>query len=241
MISNYDIRSKARDTLEHSLFGSTWITLVIISVVFSVIVSLPGTIGELISGKKVALIASVGMIFFVLSILIEGPMEYGWTRIMRSVARKEKNADIKDLFVAYGDALTESVVLGLLRTVFITLWCLLLIVPGIIKAYAYSMAFYIQQDSEDKDWRSCLDRSQEMMGGYKGKLFLLDLSFIGWYIVGALCFGVGILWVAVYHSVARAHFYESLKAMQGTDEATDSADDLGSDEKAVFSEIDGNK
>ena len=214
MISNYDIRAKARDTLEHSLFGSTWITLVIITVIFGVIVGLPGSIGELISGRNIALIASVGVIFFVLSILIEGPMEYGITRIFLGVVRKTKKADIKDMFIGYSEALTESVVLGLLRTVFIALWSLLLIIPGIIKAYAYSMAFYIQQDSDNKDWRYCLDRSQEMMRGHKGKLFLLDLSFIGWYIVGALCFGVGILWVSVYHSVARAHFYEELRGPQ---------------------------
>ena len=250
MISNYDIRSKARDTLEHSLFGSTWITLVIITVIFGVIVGLPGSIGELISGRNIALIASVGVIFFVLSVLIEGPMEYGLTRIMLNVVRKEKKADIKDLFIGYNEALTESVLLGLLRTVFIALWSLLLFIPGVIKAYAYSMAFYIQQDSEDKDWRSCLDRSQTMMKGYKGKLFLLDLSFIGWYILGALCFGIGILWVSVYHATARTHFYEELKAAQegstaqdgiGTNE--DPADPLRSEDNGnnVFSELDDNK
>ena len=50
-----------------------------------------------------------------------------------------------------------------------------------------------------------------MMRGYKGKLFLLDLSFIGWYILGALCFGIGILFVAPYVTLARTNFYFSLK------------------------------
>ena len=50
------------------------------------------------------------------------------------------------------------------------------------------------------------------MKGYKGKLFCLDLSFIGWYILGALCLGVGVLFVMPYHETARANFYEALKA-----------------------------
>jgi len=221
-----DLRAKARDTLEHNLFGNLWITLVVLVFLFGVIVGIPGSLGNGLSIGSVALFASLGVISFALSILIEGPMEYGLTRVMTNVARKSKKADIKDLFVGYKEALTESVVLGLLRIVFIFLWTLLLIVPGIIKAYAYSMAYYIQQDSEDKEWRSCLDKSQEMMRGYKGKLFLLDLSFIGWYIVGAICLGVGMLWVAAYHSVARAHFYEELKNARAAEVGEARTDDL---------------
>ena len=54
------------------------------------------------------------------------------------------------------------------------------------------------------------------MKGYKGKLFCLDLSFIGWYIVGALCLGIGVLWVTPYHQTARANFYEALQAEYGS-------------------------
>ena len=215
MISNSDIRAKALDTLEHRLFGNVWITLIVVNFVYSVIVGFPGALGNAVSRNNTALLASVGTIFTLLSVLVKGPMEYGFTRVLTNVARNKKKADIKDLFDGYREAVTESVVLGLLRSVFIVLWGLLFIIPGIIKAYSYSMAMFIQQDSEDKNWRSCLDRSQQMMQGNKGRLFLLDLSFIGWYIVGALCLGIGIIWVAAYHSVARAHFYEELRREQG--------------------------
>ena len=50
------------------------------------------------------------------------------------------------------------------------------------------------------------------MNGKKGKLFCLDLSFIGWMIVGSLAFGVGTLWVTAYMQSARANFYEDIKA-----------------------------
>jgi len=211
MIHNGQIRDRAKGSLERSIFASVWLILVVMGVIYVVIVSLPSTIGDLVSNKRLELIASVGVICFVLSVLINGPMEYGLSRVYVSLVSNGKRPDIRDLFVGYKEAATESVVLGLLRTVYIVLWGLLLVIPGIIKLYAYSMAFYIQQDEEDKHWNACLEKSQEMMRGHKWRLFLLDLSFLGWYIVGALCAGVGLLWVAVYHATARAIFYEDLK------------------------------
>ena len=209
MIENRDIRAKARDTLEHRLFGNVWIMMIIVALIYGAIVGLPGSIGGLLPGKAKY---AIGWIFSIASIIIAGPMEYGLARLVLKVERGDKKIDFKDLFVGFKEDFQNAIFLGFLRDLFIFLWCLLFIIPGIIKAYAYSMAFYIQQDDKDKDWRRCLDLSNEMMRGYKGKLFLLDLSFIGWYIVGLLCLGVGVLWVTPYHTMARAHFYDELKA-----------------------------
>ena len=108
-------------------------------------------------------------------------------------------------------------ILGFLKNIFIMLWMLLLIVPGIVKSYSYAMAYYLRQDdvSKEKQAIDYINQSKEMMNGYKWKLFCLDLSFIGWYIVGALCLGIGVFFVAPYHEVARANFYEELKLASG--------------------------
>jgi uncharacterized membrane protein len=76
------------------------------------------------------------------------------------------------------------------------------------------MAFYIRNDHPEYTATEAITKSREMMKGYKGKLFLLDLSFIGWIIVGILCCGVGTLWVYPYQQMARAHFYQELKNKQ---------------------------
>ena len=86
--------------------------------------------------------------------------------------------------------------------------------------YSYSMAFYIQQDSENKDWNYCITESRRVMNGHKWDLFVLDLSFLGWYIVGMLCLGIGVLWVTPYHQMARAHFYETVILGKETTEKT---------------------
>ena len=120
--------------------------------------------------------------------------------------------DIAELFAHFNKFWAAFKVL-FLTGLFSFLWSLLLVIPGIVKAYAYSMAYYIKLDHPEYTWGQCLDQSQVMMKGYKMTLFIQDLSFIGWYIVGALCFGLGTLWVMPYHHAARSVFYENLKAL----------------------------
>jgi len=74
------------------------------------------------------------------------------------------------------------------------------------------MSMYILQDNPDMQVSECINESQRMMLGKKLQLFCLDLSFLGWYIVGLLCFGVGVFFVAPYHQMARTNFYLALKA-----------------------------
>lgn len=224
MIELYDVRSRARDSLEHRLFGNVWITLLVCSLIYSAIVGLPTSLSGIVSRLSPAVGALIGVPLGLVGLVVSGPMAYGITRIFHKVALGNKKIDIADLFCGFREELGETFLLGLLRSVFIFLWSLLLIVPGIIMSYAYSMAFFIQQESQDKTWRTCLDESKELTRGYKGKLFLLDLSFLGWFIVGALCLGVGLLWVDVYHTMARAHFYEELKRIRAAEFGETTAD-----------------
>ena len=98
-------------------------------------------------------------------------------------------------------------ILGMVKYVLIMLWSLLLIVPGIMKAYSYSMAPFIQQDADTKEWKHCLVTSKEVMNGKRKQLFRLDVGFIPYYLLGLICFGVGALWVTAWHNTARANFY----------------------------------
>jgi uncharacterized membrane protein len=76
------------------------------------------------------------------------------------------------------------------------------------------MTPYILHDNPEMGVSDSLRRSQQMMKGFKTKLFLLDLSFIGWLLLGFITFGIGLLWVCPYMATARAKFYEELKARQ---------------------------
>ena len=196
MVENSILRDNARGQLGRKIFGEVWLMMLLACFI-------------------VAAIEGVAGVTYVGTIVIAGPLSYGLCRVLVKRVRNEGKVELGDLFDGFKEAFTDSLLLGLLQSIFIFLWTLLLVIPGIIKSYSYAMSSFIQQDSRNKNWRDCLDASRDMMDGYKMQLFLLDLSFLGWYIVGALCFGIGTLFVIPYHQMARANFYMALVAERG--------------------------
>ena len=102
--------------------------------------------------------------------------------------------------------------LTILEYIFITLWSLLLIFPGFIAAYRYSMAIYLLVDDPSRSPLECLRLSKEMMKGHKWELFVLDLSFIGWGFLAMLpLVGYAVqVWTVPYISMTKALYYEKL-------------------------------
>jgi uncharacterized membrane protein len=99
----------------------------------------------------------------------------------------------------------------LLKSIFIFLWSLLLIIPGIIKAYAYRMVPYILADNPNIGASKAIALSNEMTMGHKFDMFVLDLSFIGWYLLSSLALGVGVLFVMPYENATNAELYLVLR------------------------------
>ncbi len=98
-----------------------------------------------------------------------------------------------------------------LRDVYNLLWTLLLIIPGIIKAYSYRMVPYILADNPNLGADNAITLSRRMMDGNKFPLFVLELSFLGWYLLGLLALGVGILFVNPYYNATEAQLYLLLR------------------------------
>ena len=98
-----------------------------------------------------------------------------------------------------------------LMALFINLWSLLLIVPGIIKMYAYSLTPYILIDNPELSANQAINLSCRMMKGHKFDLFFLHLSFIGWGILSLFTAGVGMLWLMPYMMTTQAAFYEEVR------------------------------
>ena len=101
--------------------------------------------------------------------------------------------------------------LNILIAIFTFLWTCLLIIPGIIKQYAYSMAYYVLADNPELTAREALTKSKEIMKGHKLDLFVLQLSFIGWYFLIGITFGIAAIYVVPYISATTANFYNSIK------------------------------
>lgn len=163
------------------------------------------------------LILSATSFLIVGVIIFAGVIEYGLAAFTASVAKGDENTGFSLMFNGF-NRFGDSFVAGLLRFIFTFLWSLLLIIPGIVKSYSYSMTFYIMQDQPGISGKEVIDKSRKMMAGHKGKLFLLDLSFIGWFLLSALTFGIlMIFYVGPYHRTSHACFYEKIKAERSSE------------------------
>lgn len=195
--TNSELRRSTREQLK-----GNWGTAILLCLIFSIICGSPGLIFSKFNPYA-------GQIF---GIIIGGPLALGLNTCFLKLVRHEPFM-FENLFDGFKN-FTSSVIAQLLITIFVLLWSLLLLIPGIIAAYRYSMVFYILSDNPEIGAMEALKRSKEMMMGFKWKLFCLQLSFIGWALLGILTLGIGYLWLIPYIYGATANFYENLKATQ---------------------------
>lgn len=104
----------------------------------------------------------------------------------------------------------KLVAIFILTWIFILLWSLLFIIPGLIAMYRYRLAYYIALDHPELGPLECIRESKRLIDGYKLELFILDLSFLGWHILGALTFGIALIFKLPYIEVTYALFYQEL-------------------------------
>ena len=142
-------------------------------------------------------------------IFVFGPLLVGQNAVYRKSSKAEKftPADLFSGFKKYGRSLGA----GVLQLVFTTLWSLLLIVPGIIKAFSYNLTPYIIDVDDTKGPKEAINLSKAMMKGYKGQYFVLVLSFLGWNILSLFTFGIlDLLYVGPYQAQTFYNFREKV-------------------------------
>jgi uncharacterized membrane protein len=140
------------------------------------------------------------------------PLAWGYITFFLRLIRDE-NLDYGHLFDGFNQYF-RIFLAELLKGIYILLWALLLIIPGLIKEYSYAMTEFILKDNPEMSGEEAICESMRLMQGHKMQLFLLDLSMIGWLILSILTLGIGLLFLLPYNYTAHAHFYEDLKAKQ---------------------------
>lgn len=151
----------------------------------------------------------------VLAVILLIPISWGFSLAFLSLHRgtDKDPLDIRHLADGFRNGQFLRI-LGttLLYSIYIFLWSLLLIVPGIIKGLSYAMTPYVLRDYPYLKYNSAIETSMDMMYGHKWDLFWLILSFIGWAILSTLLsFGIGFLWLSPYIETTLANFYEDVK------------------------------
>jgi uncharacterized membrane protein len=144
-----------------------------------------------------------------LILIIGGPLALGAAIFALSISRG-KDARVEQIFLGFNN-FSNALVAYLLVLVYVLLWAVLLVIPGIIAALGYSMVFYILADNPGTPPQDALRKSKAMMNGYKLKLFYLCIRFA---LLGILCIltlGIGFLWLIPYVHVTMAKFYDDIR------------------------------
>lgn len=141
-------------------------------------------------------------------LVLEGPILYGYAVQSLNVVRG-KRVDVNDILAAK-DRFADTVVAFIINSIYTFLWTLLFIIPGIIAAYSYSMTYYILVDNPNLTPDQARRESMRLMEGNKWNLFKLHISFLGWFLLCALTFGILTIWVVPYLNSATAEFYDCL-------------------------------
>lgn len=151
------------------------------------------------------IIGSIAVVWSLVLTILGGAVSLGYARFNLKLTDGQP-VRFDDLFSEFHRIL-PGFCLRFLTGLFIFLWTLLFIIPGILAAYSYAMAPYILAENPDMTAREALAASKEMMQGNRWRLFCLGFSFIGWGLLCALTLGIGFLWLRPYEEAAHAAFY----------------------------------
>lgn len=157
----------------------------------------------------IQIFAAIIPIAGLISLIIAGPLALGIVIFVLAISRNQ-NAELAQIFDGFKN-FGNSLAAYLLMVVFVFLWMLLLIVPGIIAAISYAMTFFIIADDPSIGPMDAINKSKKMMYGYKWKYFCLIFRFFGWFLLCLLTLGIGFLWLGPYVQVSVAKFYDDIK------------------------------
>ena len=148
----------------------------------------------------------VGYLFsiFIGNVIVVGKSRY-------FIKNHDVNPELGEIFSGFKGNYLNVVKIMFLMDLKTLLWLFLFIVPGVIKAYEYSMIPYLLAENPNLSADEAFSLSKQMTTGQKMDLFVLDLSFLGWIILGLICCGIGILFVLPYPEATNAEVYLILK------------------------------
>lgn len=177
--------------------------------IFSIRDGINSSIGALLIGSFTSIIIlALGAVYLVLGSVVA----IGYAKFNLNLVDCE-DGSFEDLF-AYFAYWQRAVAARLLRSIYVLLWSLLFIIPGVMASYSYAMTEYILADHPELSASEAISKSKQMMEGNRWRLFCLQFSFIGWSILCSFTFGIGNLWLTPYKKAATAVFYREVSGTE---------------------------
>lgn len=184
-----EIKSLAKQQIKGNV-GTLFLVSLVVALITGALNLIP-TVGSVAS-------ALIGPAFTLATVAIYLGMAEG---------KKPAVGDVFSKFDQFWPAFKVNFLVGL----FTALWSLLFCIPGIIKGLSYSQANYILAENPGIGAREAITRSRAMMDGHKMELFVLNLSFIGWFLLVGITFGIASIWVVPYMNATMTNFYNKVK------------------------------
>lgn len=182
-------RKEVKELAKQSIKGN-WLIIFVGILIYSAIAAAVSTL----TGGIGALLLSSILIIALTRFLVEG--------------YKRGTYEIGDMFTKLDEGLTNRIVLSVLKSIYLFLWSLLFVIPGIIKSYSYLLAEYISMKHPEKTATECIDESRLLMDGHKFEIFLFELSFLGWNLLAVCTFGLLYIWLLPYMQQARVLYID---------------------------------
>lgn len=211
-VSRAELKARAKATLKGRYWKLLGIMLLVsfVSSAVTGVVNVQNLFAEESSFNTAAV--SIGtLVSIAVWLFVSIPFSFGLNRMYIRTAQGCR-ADTEELLYVYRSGKLLNVALvSFLEGLFVFLWSLLFIIPGIVKAFSYFMIDYLLSENPALSQERAFEISKQVMRGNRGKAFVLVLSFIGWYLLSLLTFGIGVIFLAPYMQMTYAHFYLELK------------------------------
>jgi uncharacterized membrane protein len=200
-MNRVELKAKAKECL-----NGKYSEAIIVMLIVGILSGLAGgitTLGDSLKNDFLVLIGNLG------SIIIPILFTFGTLSFYLKISRDEE-VTYQELF-SKTNLFLPYIAISLITGIFTFLWSILLIIPGIIAAISYSQVYFIKLDNPDMSTLDCINESKRIMNGHKLDYFILNLSFLGWAILGIFTLGILYFWLIPYISVTQANFYNEIK------------------------------
>jgi len=143
------------------------------------------------------------------TLILTGSLTLGFVLFIIEIS-EGKSPQITTLFDGFKN-FVNAMLLYIIQSIYLALWTMLLIIPGIVKSFSYAMTFYILKENPEMSPNAAITQSRQIMDGHKWRLFCLQFSYIGWILLSMLTFGILLFWVVPKIELAKYEFYLDLK------------------------------
>ena len=210
MNNNSEYRRKGRELTKGKILNIFLLGL-IFSSILGVITGIGASFNPVLSADLSTVLdpgnPAVAQLFNLIALALGGYVTFGFTKMFIGVSKNEKPEFEPILTAGIKEQPINAPLLSLISGFFIGFWTLLFIIPGIVKSYSYALSSYLMVNDKTLGPVDAITKSRTLMNGKKMQLFMLDLGYLGWYLLSLPTLGILSIWVSAWHQTARTLFF----------------------------------